>query len=50
MGRNLVGMFEQSSGRAVINAGAASYSPTVYLHQYKAALAAGVLKFPSRVS
>jgi hypothetical protein len=44
-----VGIFERASGRAVINTGVASYSPTVYLHQYKAALAAGVLKKPHTV-
>ena len=44
-----VGMFEQASRRAVINAGVSSYSPTVYLYQYKAALAAGVLRKPHTV-
>jgi hypothetical protein len=38
-----VGMYADASGRRVINAGVASYSPTAYLYQYEKALAAGLL-------
>ena len=38
-----VGMYADDSGRSVINAGVASYSPTPYLHQYRRALAANLL-------
>jgi hypothetical protein len=44
-----VGLFEQQSGRAIINAGGGSYSPTAYLHHYRRALAAGALKAPHTV-
>lgn len=38
-----VGMYEKGSGKKVINAGVASYSPTPYLYQYKKAINNGLL-------
>lgn len=41
-----VGMYARESGRAVINAGVSSYSPTAYAYQYRKATAANMLKQP----
>jgi hypothetical protein len=42
--KTFVGQFELGSRRRVINAGAASYSPTPYIYQYRRAVAAKLLK------
>jgi hypothetical protein len=42
--KTFVGQFEHGSRRRVVNAGAASYSPTPYIYQYRRAIAAKLLK------
>jgi hypothetical protein len=43
---SFVGIYAAASGHSVINAGVSSYSPTAYVHQYKKALSANLLKSP----
>lgn len=47
--QSFVGMFEKKTNLKVINAGLASYSPTVYVYQYKKALKADILSKPHDV-
>jgi hypothetical protein len=42
-GETYVGMFDESISSRILNAGVGSYSVTPYIHQYKKALASGLL-------